>query len=214
MRQLALLLLIPTILAAQGTITGGGGLGSPGRTNPGATQQPVPPQPTNPEDLCAVEGQVVNSVTGEPIRRASILLMRTDPVPGQTGPPTSYSTQSNSAGQFAMKDIEPGKYRLTVNRNGYVTLTYGSRGPMRPGTTLSLIRQQHMTDLTLKLTPQAVITGRILDDEREPVVNARVMLQGYRYINGRKQLTSTGEATAPTTWVSTECSAWLLGSTT
>jgi hypothetical protein len=63
---------------------------------------------------------------------------------------------------------------------------------MRLGTTLSLIRQQHMTDLALKLTQQAVIMGRILDDEREPVANARVMLQGYRYMNGRKQLTSTG----------------------
>ena len=47
---------------------------------------------------------------------------------------------------------------------------------MRPGTTLSLIRQQHMTDLALKLTPQAVILGRILDDDGEPVANAQVMV--------------------------------------
>jgi hypothetical protein len=36
---------------------------------------------------------------------------------------------------------------------------YGRRGrvivQMQPGTTLSLIRQQHMADLALKLTPQA-----------------------------------------------------------
>ena len=43
-----------------------------------------------------------------------------EPGAGETGPPTSYSTQSNSTGQFTMKDIEPGKYRLTVNRNGHV----------------------------------------------------------------------------------------------
>ena len=62
---------------------------------------------------------------------------------------------------------------------------------MQPGATLSLIRQQHMTDLALKLTPQAVITGRILDAEGEPVENAQVALEGYRYINGRKQLMSS-----------------------
>src|SRR6516225_7901372 len=191
MRQAALLLLLPIILIAQGTITVGGGAGASNRVGPTSTQPAVPAQPTNPEDLCSVEGQVVNAVTGEPIRRASVLLMRSDPVPGDTGPPTFYSTQSNSSGQFAMKDIEPGKYRLTVNRNGYVFFTYGARGPMQPGTTLSLIRQQHMADLALKLTPQAVITGRILDDEGEPVANARVALQSYRYINGRKQLTSS-----------------------
>ena len=117
--------------------------------------------------------------------------MRSEPVPGQMGPPTFYSTQSNSSGQFAVKDIEPGKYLLTVNRNGYVSFTYGARGPMQPGTTLSLIRHQHMTDLALKLTPQAVITGRILDDEG----SRWRTLQGYRYINGRKQPMSSGANT-------------------
>jgi hypothetical protein len=146
MHRAALVLLLPTFLAAQGTISvGDGSVGTPARVGPRGSQQAVAPQPTKPEDLCIVEGQVANAVTGEPIRRASILLMRADPVPGEMGPPTTYSTQSNTGGQFAMKDIEPGRYRLTVNRNGYVTFTYGSRGPMRPGTTLSLIRQQHIT---------------------------------------------------------------------
>jgi Carboxypeptidase regulatory-like domain len=147
MRQAALLLLLPTIsiaqgtiaVGAQGTIVVGGGVGSSNRVGPTSTQPSVPPQPTQPEDLCSVEGRVVNAITGEPIRRASVLLMRSDPVPGETGPPTSFSTQSDSSGQFAMKDIEPGKYRLTVNRNGYVAFTYGARGPMQLGTTLSLI---------------------------------------------------------------------------
>ena len=56
---------------------------------------------------------------------------------------------------------------------------------MWPGTTLSLSRAQHMTELT-KMTPHGVITGRILDDEGEPVPDARIMLQGYRYLNGRR----------------------------
>ena len=111
MRQAALLLLLPTILIAQGVITVVGGAGASNRVGHTSTQPAVPPQPTNPEDLCSVEVKVVNGVTGEPIRRASVLLMRSNPAPGETGPPTSYSTQSNSTGQFAMKDIEPGKYR-------------------------------------------------------------------------------------------------------
>ena len=187
MRQAALLLLLPIILIAQATIVGGGGAGSFNRVGTMSTQQPVQAQPTKPEDLCSVEGQVVNAVTGEPIRRADISLIRSEPRQGETGPPTSYSAQSNSSGQFAMKDIEPGKYVLTGKRKGYVSFAYGARRTMQP-TTLSLIRQQHMTDLALKLTPQAVITGRILDAEGEPVADARVALEGYQYINGRKQL--------------------------
>src|SRR5262249_34684178 len=108
------------------------------------------------------------------------------------GMPLSYSTSSDSSGLFSMKDLEPGRYRLMANRNGFVALNYGARGPAKPGTLLALARQQNMTDLTLKLTPQAVITGRILDNEGEPVAHVQIMLQGYRYIQGRKQLTTTG----------------------
>jgi hypothetical protein len=135
MRQAALLLLFPTLLA-QGSITGGGSTGTPGRSGSTDTRQMASPQPTKPEDLCTVEGQVINAVTGEPVRRASILLMRAEPVPGETGPPTTYSTQSSPGGHFAMKDIEPGKFRLTVNRNGHVTsppaFNYLASGPGSP----------------------------------------------------------------------------------
>jgi hypothetical protein len=61
-----LLLLLPTIPIAQGTITVGGGAGSSNRVGPTPTQPAAPPQPTNPEDLCSVEGKVVD--TGEPVR--------------------------------------------------------------------------------------------------------------------------------------------------
>ena len=173
MRVSVLLLLASALLSAQ----------PPGK-------QPAPS--TKPEDLASISGQVLNAVTGEPLRRASVTLMRADPTPGDLGPPLSYSTSSDAAGQFTMKDVEPGKYRMTAQRNGFASLAYGARGPMRPGTTLSLSRAQHMTELTLKMTPHGVITGRILDDEGEPVPNARIMLQGYRYLNGRRQLTNTG----------------------
>ena len=71
-RQAALLLLLPTILIALGNIIVVGGAGSSNRVRPASTQPSVPPQPTKPEDLCSVEGQVVNAVIGDPVRRASV----------------------------------------------------------------------------------------------------------------------------------------------
>jgi protocatechuate 3,4-dioxygenase beta subunit len=185
--RFALLLLLPALLAAQTTSitvgTGGVGAAPP-------PQNTAPPTPT--EDLCAIEGQVLNAVSGEPIKKASLSLMRTDISPGEAMFPNSYGTTSDAQGKFAMKDIEPGKYRLMVNRNGYVATTYGARGAGRPGTTLSLMRQQHMKGVIFKLTPHGVIAGRILDEDGEPLPYVRVMLQSYRYIQGRKQLSQSG----------------------
>jgi hypothetical protein len=78
----------------------------------------------------------VNAVSGER-SRATVLLMRADMTAGDLGAPASYSPQSESGGQFTFKGIESGAYRLIVNRNGNASFTYESRGPRRPGTTMS-----------------------------------------------------------------------------
>jgi len=184
MRLSVLALFLPAVLAAQG-------IPAVSRNTAGAppAAQPAAP-PTKPEDLCKLSGRVLNAVTGEPVRRTTIMLMRADPTPGE--PPLAYTTASNAEGQFTMKDVEPGRYRLTATRNGFVNLIYGARGPMRPGTTLSLARQQNLTDLDLKMTPHAVITGRILDEDGEPLANVPLVLQSYRYVQGSKQLATAG----------------------
>jgi hypothetical protein len=180
MYLLALLCLFPLLLAAQQTA------GSmPARTD--ATT----PAPTNPDDLCAIEGQAINAQTGEGVRNAIIILTRTD-AGSSNNRPSSYTTKSDADGKFGMKEIEPGHYRLAANRNGYVNGIYGVTSPGRPGTTISLEKQQHATGLVLKLTPHGVITGRIVDEDGEPVVNAHVSLSSYHYDRGHKQLTPSG----------------------
>src|SRR5262249_2903964 len=149
---------------------------------------------SKPEDRCALEGQVLNAATGEPVKKASLILRRADPSPNTMGFPTAYTTATDSGGAFAMKDIEPGKYRLSVNRTGFVNMEYGARSPMRPGTTLTFDPKQSLQGIVLRLTPQAVIIGRVIDEDREPVANVQVHPMRYRYNQGRKQLMPFGAA--------------------
>ena len=192
MSRLVLLSLVPALVLAQQTTAPAGGRGANRRQapDPNNPQAQAQTQTTDPADLCSLDGQVVNAQTGEPLRKANIILNRVEAAPSNN-PPPSYSTTSAEDGHFAMKDIEPGQYRLMAIRNGYVTLTYGAKGPGRVGTTLSLVRQQHLSELTLKLTPHGVIAGRIVDEDGDPVANARVMLQSFRYVQGRKQLSNS-----------------------
>ena len=131
MRTHLIVLMLPVALAAQQ-----GGVAGAGQTSQARTAaQPVE---SKPEDRCAIEGRVLSAATGEPVKRASLILRRTDLAPNSGTVPTSYSSATDTGGGFAMKDIEPGKYRLSVSRTGFVNTEYGARGPQRPGTTLSL----------------------------------------------------------------------------
>ena len=155
---------------------------------------PTPPQAseTKPEDRCSIAGQVLRETTGEPIKKANVILRRADVSQNATNFPPSYSTSTDASGSFAMKDIEPGKYRLSVTRTGFVSSEYGARGPNRPGTTLSLVAQQSLRNLTLRLTPHGVITGHVVDADGEPLAGVQVTPMRYRFIQGRKQLSAFG----------------------
>ena len=186
MRSQLLVLVLPVALAAQPV-----GVGVAGRSHQLQTP-PAQASETKPEDRCTIEGQVFSATTGEPVKKASLILRRADLSPNSGGAPTSYSTATDVGGSFAMKDIDPGKYRLSVNRIGFVSGEYGARGPLQSGTTLSLARGQHLQGADFRLTPHAVITGRVVDEDGEPVANAQVQAMRYRYTQGRKQLQPFG----------------------
>jgi 5-hydroxyisourate hydrolase-like protein (transthyretin family) len=161
---------------------------------PPGSQPPAGASPSAPEDLCTIQGQVLNASTGEPLKKANLNLQRTDVTPDILSLPTTYSTTTDASGKFAMKDIEAGRYRLNVTRSGFVSTSYGARSPGRPGTTLSLLRGQNVKDVAFRLIPHSVVIGRIVDEDGEPIPNVRVQLMTYRYQQGRKQLSYTGGA--------------------
>lgn len=128
-----------------------------------------------------VQGQVLNQVTGEPVRKANLTLR-------PEGGGTNLKAVSDNEGKFSIENIDPGRYTLAAERQGFVNQNYGARRPTGPGTTLELKNSQAMKDLAFKLTPQGVIAGRVLDDEGEPVAGVSVQVLQYRYILGKKRL--------------------------
>src|SRR5260370_15694868 len=163
MRNIALYLFLPIVLTAQQV--------PPTRQRPAQTQQPQP-APTKPEDLSALEGQVVNATTGQPLGKAALTLRRVDARPGPPGagaPARSYSSTSDTSGKFSIPAIEPGKYRLSATRTGFVAAEYGARDYTQSGTTLALDPRQRIGDVMVRMTPNGVITGHVVDEDREPV---------------------------------------------
>jgi hypothetical protein len=139
--------------------------------------------PTKPEDLCIVEGTVVNSVTGGPIKKAKVWLR---PFEKQDAAP--YTAITDDAGHFLLDDIDPGRYSFSATRTGFI-----ERGFARP-TPLTLAAGRKIGDVVVRLTPQGVIVGQVLDEDGEPVPQAVVQCLRAGYPNGKKQLAMAGIA--------------------
>lgn len=138
--------------------------------------------PSTAEIKCRIEGQVVKAGTGEPLKKARVVLRKAE---GRDPPD---GTATDAAGQFVLKDIEPGHYLLWVERNGYVRQEYGQRNPERSGTILTLEKGQKLRDVLFRLIPAAVIAGHVVDEDSEPLPGVQVQALRYRYIGGKQQL--------------------------
>jgi len=181
MRYLVLTLLIPLAVFAQAPTAGRGMPGSPA----------LPPTPT--ADLASLEGQVFNAADGTLLRKATISINR------QVGGPAgavrgNYSATSDASGRYSITGIEPGTYRLNAGHTGFLTTQYNARRPGGPGSTLDLGRGQKMTGVDVRLTPHGVITGKITDEDGDPLEGVQIQLMGVVYNQGRKQLQVNGGA--------------------
>lgn len=145
------------------------------------------PPPARPGGKCSLEGRVVRAGTGEPLKKAWVALRKAD---GEQQVARGATTTSD--GRFTLKDIEPGRYRLSAGRNGYVRREYGQRAAGRPGSIIELNPGQEREGLVIELIPAAVVAGRVYDEEGEPVAGAMVQAMTYRYLRRNRELVGVG----------------------
>jgi 5-hydroxyisourate hydrolase-like protein (transthyretin family) len=138
----------------------------------------------------SIEGQVLNASTGEPLRKAQVMLRRAEARPEQ---PVGAST--DAGGKFLLTNIEPGRYRVTADRTGFVRSEYGARVSSMPGMTITVAPGQAVKGVEIKLMPHAVISGRVLDEDGDPVANVNVQALRRQYARGRRQLMPTASVT-------------------
>lgn len=142
--------------------------------------------PPKAKTTASLEGKVVSLTTGNPLKKTNLLLR-----PAQGG--KTLTAESDEQGLFSFPTVEPGRYTMTGERTGYAKQAYGARGPSSPGSTLTLVASQEMKELVFKLAPNAVISGKVLDEDGDPMANAAVMALRAGYQGGKKQYVDAGE---------------------
>lgn len=123
----------------------------------------------------SIEGHVFNSVTSAPIRKATVMLT----TPQITARQIWLVADTDATGKFQFTGLPPGAYRLTASHSGF--FDHPARRPVSVGPS------DHVTDAEIRLPPQSVIAGHILDEDGDPVGGARVWIFKQVYQDGRKQ---------------------------
>ena len=134
-----------TTLAAQTVVTG-----------------PPARAPQNQEGNASIEGKVVNALTQEPIRKASVRL----------GGRIALTAVTDASGQFTFRRLPAGQYFIQAQDENYPgggPLT----DPLRQ-TSVSVAAGEQKSGVELKLTPGGSVSGHIVDEEGDAMPRCSV----------------------------------------
>jgi protocatechuate 3,4-dioxygenase beta subunit len=172
---LMLALAIPTATAAQP------------QSAASAPRDGAPRDATEVKASGVIRGRILSLATGKPLRRAQVRLAPEDDV---FGTPRTAITAAD--GRFEFRDVAPGRYTLRVDRSGYLTLSYGQRRPGDLGRPLEIAENEIADKVDFALPRMSVISGRVFDDMGEPMSGVNVWALQTRFVQGRRQLVTTG----------------------
>jgi hypothetical protein len=136
----------------------------------------------------AVEGVVVNSVTGAPVRKALVTLRQVDQYAGE-------QVRSDSAGRFHLQ-VPAGSYVAWAEAQGYAQEAPDYTRTAPRARTVTVNAGGAVKELLLRIPPAAVLSGRVLDEDGRPVSGATVQLLRYHYTAGGADMESPYSATA------------------
>ncbi|HKS73328.1 MAG TPA: carboxypeptidase regulatory-like domain-containing protein [Terriglobales bacterium] len=144
--------------------------------------------PAPKEALSVLEGRVVKDPGSLPVKKAEVTLITEGDEER-----TTYSAITDVEGHFRIEGIRAGRYRAFVERTGMVEV--GKRGHRSPGTALTFASGKDVTGIVLHLLPAAVVVGKVLDEDGDPMARVDVSVLRYGYVLGRRKTETAGSAT-------------------
>ncbi|MEP6915463.1 MAG: carboxypeptidase-like regulatory domain-containing protein [Acidobacteriota bacterium] len=130
-----------------------------------------------------ITGKVVAADTGRALKRARVIV-------SGAGRPQGATTDEQ--GRYRIAGLAAGAYTISATRTGFVDGTFGQRRALTPGTPVELLDGQQLGGIDLKLSRGGVVTGRVLDEDGEPLARAMVTVLRQQYVRGERQLMPGG----------------------
>ena len=119
------------------------------------------------EDGTVLEGKVIDVATNKPIK-ASLMLLKIEPQPtGGYLYPKSAEVDTDAEGRWVLKKAPAGRFQLVLMADGYVSrvIGYGNYDD-----------QPQWTEHNSGLSTPGQVTGRVVDQQGNPLVDAEVRI--------------------------------------
>lgn len=133
-----------------------------------------------------IRGRIVAADSGALVRRAQVRI---------TGNELAMKTSlTDGDGRYEFRDLPAGRFTLTAQKPGYMTVQYGQTRPFESGKTIELSDAQILDKADIAMPRGSVVAGRIVDEFGEPIADAAVTAMRSTWSNGRRRLQPTGRA--------------------
>ncbi len=147
--------------------------------------QVLPPAVQDPAKA-RLEGQVINAVSSEPLRKTRLTLRMNAAAPSaqrqqQPAVTPTYTVTTDAAGKFEFSNVDPGDYQLSIRRDGFANLVLGAKNTARKTEPVLLNAGDRKADFLVKLVPLGVISGTVSDEDGDPIRGMTVLAMTYRY---------------------------------
>ena len=137
--------------------------------------------PAQDDKRYVLTGSVVNSVSGEPIRRAQVTIHSMQQL----------TVMTDADGHFEFDDLPRSRVALSAMKPGF--FSDQELGRMNVSANQVDVGPDAASP-TIKLVPEAVIAGRVVDTDGFPVPRIGVRVVGRKIVNGRKNWQVAGQA--------------------
>lgn len=132
------------------------------QTNQGTT---TPSENAGGKQECQLSGQVVTQEGGHPLKNTLVAL---EQISGNYAK-KKLSQRTGEDGKFCFTTIAAGQYSVSAGHIGYVWQWYGEEDAWSDPTFLTVEAGQKFEPILFRLIPGAVITGRIVNEDGDPL---------------------------------------------
>jgi len=134
----------------------------------------------------SIQGTVVNSVTGQSVRKAVVCL-------SDRRNQFAYAAVTDDTGGFTVAGVAPGPYYVgTVVAQGYSSQPKGHAANGQG--LIEVAEDQQVTGVRVELTPLGVISGKVVDEDGEPLRDVHIQAIESDYPGGLRQYSVAASA--------------------